>query len=307
MSEVYEVAGMSKQAHHQYFAREGVFAAEVEELAVLVDEIRREHPGCGLEKMYFTLQPKCMGRDKFIEVFMDLGYGVRRVRNHRRTTIPGKLRFPDLIKGMLVDGPNQVWQTDITYFDVRGRFHYIVFIIDIYTKLIVGHQVSDHLRADANMAALRQALRKHKPEPGLVHHSDHGTQYTSKDYLKLLRDSGFHVSMAECAQDNAYAERINGTIKNEYLAYWTIEDLKALKASVARAVKQYNEKRIHNSLPGKTTPMNFLREWVHLSDQERPKVIVYADGNYKLREASSLPEFRPEKGTRAPVCPIILN
>lgn len=305
MSAVYQVAGISKQAYYQYFIRERAFAAEICELIVLVNEIRREHPGCGLEKLYYTLKPETMGRDKFIEAFMDLGYGVRWVKNYHRTTIPGTLRFPNLITGMLVYCPNQIWETDITYFRVVNRFYYVVFIIDIYTKVIVGYQVSDHLRAEANMAALRMALRAKNPDEGLIHHSDRGSQYTSDDYMELLDKNGIIVSMSTCAQENAYAERINGTIKNEYLIHWDIKDFRSLKSSVAKAVRHYNLCRLHDSLPGRTTPVRFSEDYLNLSDQERPKVIVYADGNYKVREASNLPDFRPGTGTRAYVCPII--
>lgn len=305
MNAVYQVAGITKQAYFQYFIRERAFESEIGELIVLVNEIRREHPGCGLEKLYYTLKPETMGRDKFIEVFMDLGYGVRKVKNYQRTTIPGSVRFPNLIEGMLVYGANQVWETDITYFKVVDRFYYLVFIIDIYTKVIVGYQVSDHLRAEANMAALRMALRAEKPAEGLVHHSDKGCQHTSDDYLKLLHENGIIVSMSTCAQENAYAERINGTIKNEYLIHWDIKDFRTLKSAVAKAVRHYNGHRIHDSLPERTNPLQFAADYLNLSDQKRPKVIVYADGNYKVREASNLPDFRPEKGTRAYVCPII--
>lgn len=81
-----------------------------------VDIIREDHPGCGLEKMYRSLQPKYMGRDKFCEIFMDLGYRVRTIKNYRRTTTPTHLNYPNLIEGMEVTRPYQVLQSDITYF-----------------------------------------------------------------------------------------------------------------------------------------------------------------------------------------------
>jgi len=304
MREVYGLAGVSKQAHHQYFGREEAFIAELELLIPQVDLIRRSHPGCGLEKLYFTLNPQCMGRDKFIEVFKELGYGVRRERNHCRTTIPGPLRFPNLITGMLVMAPNRVWQTDITYYQVGERFFYLVFIIDVYTKLILGYQASDHLRAEANQAALRMALRIAKPPAGTIHHSDFGTQYTSREYIRMLHACGMLISMAECAQDNAYAERINGIIKNEYLKHFHITGLAKLKVLLAKAVRQYNERRIHNALPGRTTPSKFAQGIVNLSIEERPKMIVYSQGNHDLRKASSLSDFKPETGLQDLVCPL---
>ncbi len=187
--------------------------------------MREEHPGCGLAKIYENLRPDFIGRDKFVDLFMDLGYRIRRVKNYVRTTIPTHLKYPNLIEGMYVYGPTQVWQSDITYIYINNRFYYIVFIIDVYTRNIVGYRVSDSLRAIANIKALKMALNKLKTKPnGLIHHSDRGSQYVDKGYVKLLKESGIKISMGMRAQDNAYAERINGTIKNEYLKLWIIKD-----------------------------------------------------------------------------------
>ena len=99
-----------------------------------------------------------MGRDKFCDVFMDLGYGVRRVKNYRRTTIPVHLDYPNLIEGIMVTAPYQVVQSDITYFDLGTELYYIVFIIDVYTKEILGYSVSDNMRKEANIKAMKMAL-----------------------------------------------------------------------------------------------------------------------------------------------------
>lgn len=77
--------------------------------------------------MYKTLKPDFIGRDGFIEVFMDLGYRVKKVKNYVRTTIPTHLKYPNLIEGMCIYKKNQVWQTDITYFYLHGKFYYIIF------------------------------------------------------------------------------------------------------------------------------------------------------------------------------------
>mgnify|MGYP000185020569 CR=1 FL=1 len=304
MNRLYRVAGISKQAHHQQLRRDALLSLEIEELIVHIDLIRSEHPGCGLEKLYYTLAPTCMGRDQFIDTFMALGYRVQYRRNYRRTTFAAGNHFPDLIAGALVRSACRVWQTDITYFDANNRFYYLVFIIDIYTKLIVGYCASEHMRAQANIDALKMALHAQKNTQGLIHHSDRGSQYSSKIYLQLLAVHEIIPSMAQMAQENAYAERINGTIKNEYLNYKNIKDIKSLKKEVKAAVKHYNEKRLHNALPERTTPANFAKQLVHLSDQQRPMVIVYAKENYKLRQTSSLNQFRPTTNLLDHVCPM---
>jgi putative transposase len=307
MNAVYQVGGVSKQAVHRYNRSQDNWTDSVNELQVQVDEVRRIHPGCGLEKLYDTLKPSWLGRDKFISTFMDLGYRVKKKPNFIRTTIPTVWRYPNLIAGLLILDKNRVWQTDITYIDVAGRFYYLIFIIDIYTKVIRGYQASDHMRADANLNALDMALREAKHVNGLIHHSDRGSQFVDNRYRNVLRTNGIHMSMGLVAQDNAYAERINGTIKNEYLKYKTINSLTELNKELRKAVNHYNEKRIHKHLPGKQSPRQFEKQLLDLGTQNRPKVIVYTEGNSKIRAALSRPDFNPETEPQVHVCPMVID
>lgn len=185
MNAIYQVAGVSKQAFHQQKQREAYQTILLEELESQVQTLRKEHPGCGLEKMYRSLQPDWLGRDRFVDIFRDLGYGVRKRKNFQKTTIPTHIRYPNLISGMLVMHENIVWQTDITYYYCvsENRFYYLVFIIGIYTKVIKGFGVNNHMRAEANIAALKMAFRSVKePLNHLVHHSDRGGQYIDQQY-----------------------------------------------------------------------------------------------------------------------------
>ena len=162
----------------------------------------------------------------------------------------------------MVSQPSQIWQSDITYISVENRFYYAVFIIDVFSKEIVGYQVSDHMRAEANVNALKQALSSHKAP--LIHHSDRGSQYTYLEYVSLLKQHNCAVSMGLTAQDNAFAERINRTIKEEYLAYWKPKSFSELKYQVKRAVENYNSKRIHMGIK-RNTPNDIK----HLYDQNK--------------------------------------
>lgn len=244
------MVGISKQAVDQYAKRQEVFDTKLSGLVLEADQLRAAHPGCGVEKMYYTLQPDFIGRDRFNKLFMDLGYRLHQKRNYRRTTIASQIYYPNLIQGLKVDHPGKVWQSDITYIQIGDRFYYAVFILDVYTRKIVGYQVSDHMRATANVKALQMALDNHSPPS--IHHSDRGSQYTYKEYVKMIKQTGCKISMGLTAQDNAYAERLNGIIKNEYLAYWKPKTLKQLRQLVDKAVKNYNEKRIHNGIKRKT-------------------------------------------------------
>ncbi len=135
------------------------------------------------------------------------------------------------------------------------------------------------MRAEANIRALQMAFKTRSCDlGGTIHHSDKGSQYIDKDYLKILNDRGMLISMGLRGQDNAYVERINGIIKNEYLKYWTITSLEELRISLDKAVNHYNSKRIHRSLPGRLSPTKFeemikenlekckFNEWIY-SDQ----------------------------------------
>jgi transposase InsO family protein len=165
-----------------------------------------------------------------------------------------------------------VWQSDITYYYVGERFYYVVFIIDVYTKKIVGYQQSNHMRATANIQAMQMALKVN--EAPMIHHSDRGSQYIYNEYIKLLRTNSCEISMALSAQDNAYAERINKTIKEEYLDFWKPKTFEELKKYLEKAVNQYNNIRPHNHL-GKLSPIDFEKKWFNNSLITKPIFTIF--------------------------------
>jgi transposase InsO family protein len=304
LTALYQVAGVSKQAYFQYTQRKERFDQQLYEVLVQVDALRAAHPGCGLDKMYWTLKPEWLGRDRFIEIFKSLGYYIKRPKSYRRTTFSVHSKYENLITGMRLDGPDQLWESDITYFEVEGKFYYLTFIIDAYTKILKGYYASDSLRAEANIEALKMAFRNSdKDLRGLIHHSDRGGQYVDKRYIKLLEDRGIQISMGLIAQHNAYAERINGTIKNEFLTSWDIQTFSQLKRKLKKAVDYYNHKRIHCHLPHRLMPITFLK-WLDLNDQDRPTVTVYAEGRINFDGASSPTKVRPRKRPLVHDCPI---
>ena len=272
MNQLYEAIGISRQAVHKYAHLQSKHDLKMTDLVMQADKLRAVHPGCGVEKMYYSLKPDFIGRDRFVEEFMSLGYRLKRKKNYHRTTIASHIYRPNLIKGMDVDAPSVIWQSDITYIPIGNKHYYAVFIIDVYTKEIVGYAVSDHMRTSANIRALKMALGKHKAP--MIHHSDRGGQYISKDYIKLLELYQTKVSMGLTAQDNDYAERINRTIKEEYLGHRWIRSFAQLKNSVARAVKHYNALRPHLNL-GKKSPAEFTQQWQSMIPELRPKFTIF--------------------------------
>jgi len=277
MNRIYQVIGISKQAVDQYASRQFIFDQKIQCLMIEAEELRKEHPGCGVEKMYHTLKPDFIGRDRFVDVFMALGFRLKRKKNYRRTTYSVSNYYSNLIKGIQVSAPSKVWQTDITYIGIGEKFYYAVFIIDVYTKKIVGYKVSNHMRATANMDAMSMALKENKPPS--IHHSDRGGQYIYKEYIALLKANDCKISMALSAQDNAYAERINRTIKEEYIDYWKPKTFEELKRQMKKAVNQYNNRRPHDNI-GKLSPVDFENKW--LNNQLNPKPIFTIFDNEKL-------------------------
>ena len=107
---LYSTLGISKQAVQQYHHRQMVFNSKISDLLIEVDELRAEHPGCGIEKMYYTLNPDFIGRDRFVDTFMELGYRIKRIKNYHRTTIPVASKYSNLIEGLVVKKNNCVIQ-----------------------------------------------------------------------------------------------------------------------------------------------------------------------------------------------------
>lgn len=103
MNKLYTSIGISKQAVMQYDTRQKTFDKKVEQMILEADELREDHPGCGVEKMYYTLQPGFIGRDRFTELMMELGYRLKRKKNYKKTTIASRIYYPNHIKGMKVD------------------------------------------------------------------------------------------------------------------------------------------------------------------------------------------------------------
>jgi putative transposase len=271
MNSLYKSIGVSKQAVFKYLQKQKIFTQKAKDLLVEAQELRKEHPGCGVEKMYYVLKPDFLGRDRFIELMMELGFRVQYKKNYKRTTYSISNKYSNLIKGYQVNQSSTIWQSDITYYSVGSKFYYAVFIIDVYSKVIVGHKVSDNMRATANVEALQMALSQYKAPK--IHHSDRGSQYIYSEYIKILKDQGTSISMALSAQDNAYAERINKTIKEEYLDYWKPKSFKELIKRVDEAVQNYNHKRIHVHL-NRTTPIKFY-QLCQTKEFKRPVIEIH--------------------------------
>lgn len=277
MNQVYEVVGISKQALHQHRIRQLEGAKKAIEFFEQADTVRKEHPKAGCRKMALDMVCKGWGRDRLEQLFLNNGYRVFYPPNFTRTThSQQELYYPNLIEGLELDNINQVVQTDITYYRVGEKFYYLVFIIDVYSRQIVGYAVSKTLEAEGNIKALNKMLKTRKNDSltEMIHHSDKGSQYIDKDYLKILNQNNIRISMCKQAWENAYSERINKTIKEEYLDAWQINNFATLSRSVTKAVNHYNNKRRHQSLNWQT-PLQFEHDVKNQPFNDRIKMKLY--------------------------------
>ena len=185
---------------------------------------------------------------------------------HRTTDSSGVIRFDNLLIDLEIIQMNQVWQSDITYFEVKQRFYYITFIIDAFSRRIVGYSVSERLTTEQTTLpslkmAVRQRIKQKQMIEGLIFHSDGGGQYYDKEFLKLTGKYNIVNSMCEYAWENGKAERLNGVIKNNYLTHKSISDFKELKKEVDRSVFLYNNEKPHIKLQ-RCTPIEFENSYI---------------------------------------------
>ena len=261
MKDLLQVLGISRQALHQHNLRQMKIRICERVIIEKANAIRERHPKMGCRAMHLLMGDSELGRDRCEELLLAKGFRLKRHRNPFRTTHGQSVyTFPDLIQGLRIRSINRVWQTDITYFiSSNSDVFYLVFIEDVYSRRIIGQAAHEHMRAEANLICLHQAfeLRKGYPLKGLIHHSDHGGQYIDKEYLSALQSRHIKISMCSEAWQNAYSERINGTIKNDYLKAWRIDTLSDLRKALTKAVNAYNHEKPHRNLPGKMSPVRF--------------------------------------------------
>jgi len=258
LNAVFRAVGISKQAFHQKLNRDLGLLEETEQLLVLVRQIREDHPRMSARQMYRLIKPTRLGRDRFEALCFANGFKVFVKRSYQRTTNSlGVTRFNNLLAGIELGGINQVWVSDITYYRIGESFYYLTFILDLYSRVIVGFSVSSDLSTSSTtMAALQMALRHRRVTPGLILHSDGGGQYYSKEWLKLTTKWKIRSSMCETPYENAHAERINGVIKNDYLVGYGPSNLSELIRMTTKAVNKYNGEKPHGSL-GNVSPQAF--------------------------------------------------
>lgn len=206
-----------------------------------------------------------LGRDKFFRILRENGLLIKTKQKRTRTTFSYHHfhKYPNLIKELKVERVNQVIVTDITYLYLRSNdsYAYLFLVTDLFSRKILGFKVSDNLSANSAVEALIIALNNMNDIDDTIHHSDRGIQYCSYDYTGILKEYGIRISMTENSDplENAVAERINKTVKEEFTEEKQISfsNFKEAEIMISQIVKFYNDERPHRSLEMFTPSMAY--------------------------------------------------
>lgn len=230
----------------------------------LVDEltgIYNKSPFFGYRRVKDDLKDKGfeVGRRKVLKLKALLG--LHTLYPKKKTTIPNKQhkKYPYLLKGVSITKPNQVWSTDITYISVGRSTAYLVGVIDWYSRKILSYRISNSMDRSFCIDALNEALEKYgKPE---IFNSDQGSQFTSDDFTKILKDNGIKISMDGKGRwaDNILIERFFRSLKYEEIYLKNYENLKEAKFEIAKYIQFYNTRRKHSSLKYNTPDDVYLK------------------------------------------------
>ena len=256
---------LKRDAYYKYKCRADQRKKVEQQIIHIVKKRRKSLPREGVRKLMkslnddFDKQQLKVGRDALFKVLREHNMLTLRKKYSARTTNSYHrfYKYNNLVKDMKVTKPNQVWVSDITYIRTLNGFCYLALITDMYSRKIVGYDLSDSLELKGCVRALNKALYKKKNINGLIHHSDRGIQYCSNVYTDILKRKKIQISMTEenHCYENAMAERVNGILKDEFYLDQTFMNTAHAKRAAKNAIKLYNEIRLHLSLDFKTPNM----------------------------------------------------
>jgi transposase InsO family protein len=253
---------LTRDAFYKNKRRQGKVLSTTTKVLTFVKDRRKDQPREGGRKLYEALsndafsQEIKIGRDKLFEILRNHNMLVPRKRSYVKTTDSHHRfhKYKNLIKDISITKPHQVWVSDITYIRLVRGHCYLALITDVYSRKIVGFDVSDSLELSGCLRALQKALRAVPRKHALIHHSDRGAQYCSYAYTDVLKAHGVSISMTEenHCYENAIAERVNGILKDEFYLDQCFSNVHTASIACINAIKVYNNKRLHISLSYKT-------------------------------------------------------
>ena len=216
-----------------------------------------------MRKLHHLLTPKFeklgvqLGRDGLFHLLRDHGLLIASPKRGHKTTCANHrfYQYPNRITDLVVDRIHQVFVADITYLQTLDGFVYLALMTDLFSRKIVGFDVSDSLTVEGAIRACKMAIKPVRPLDTLIHHSDRGIQYCCHAYTQLLHSRGIQLSMTQNGDvyQNAVAERVNGILKIDFFLNRTFRSIHQAMTHVKQSVLIYNTERPHLSL-GYQTP-----------------------------------------------------
>jgi putative transposase len=275
MKNLYPIAQLSKQALFKFRKRCQDTDLIKQQVVEECTRIRKDHKRMSCRRMYWRSSVP-VGRDIFEQIGFANGYKIRIKPKAEKTTWSQKIEvYENRIEGRSINGINQILQSDIFYFKVGDKNYYGVTIIDVYSRRLLAVKVSNNLTAIENVRALQMAFtaRQGHSLKGCIFHSDRGVQYISEIQKQIIHDNGLIPSMCKLPQENAYVERVQGTLKYEYIFEHTFK-ASSVQKQMNRLVYLYNNGRPHTEL-GNRTPVEYEKYIQTLPAKDHPMLSIY--------------------------------
>jgi putative transposase len=290
MEVLYDIAGTSRQAFHQWMQPSDYQQNKTQQSAVIAmahDIRKRFLPGSSARAVYTFIRHKHphyndllrgWGKHAFEHLCLHNGLRIEHRRFVPKTTQRGDYVFDNLIEGLAINDINMIWVSDICYiFSSGGQLiGYATTVMDVYSRRLLGLAFSQTMHAAVtSQVVIRQALKVRASYnlDHLIFHSDAGKQYIEKGFLALLASRNIRSSMAESCYENAFAESLNDIIKNHLLPEWDLNSFQELKKNEKFIMNCYNINRSHGSL-NRMTPVEFELSLANLPPCQRTFVNI---------------------------------
>jgi transposase InsO family protein len=237
----------------------------------LVDRERKQLPRIGTRKLYYLIKEDLrnqglkVGRDKLFSLMRLYGLQINPRRRYTQTTMSKHWlrKWPNIIKDKDIVNQDQVWVSDITYIKTQEGNCYLNMITDAYSRRIMGYAIEENMETESMIEALKMAIgQRQNPLIPTIHHSDRGLQYCSKEYVNAAVKNNIRLSMTENGDpyENALAERMNRTIKEEFGMDRKMKSRELVKKLVEESIFLYNNKRPHLALNMKTPDQVYYKK-----------------------------------------------
>jgi putative transposase len=284
--------GVTRQAYYEAQLHESKTSIAHMIVLTLVKDLRKDIPMLGTRKLLFMLTSEFekhgikIGRDQLFDLLRFHGLLMRRRKRMVKTTDSHHWlkKYPNLIKELVPSAAEQLWVSDITYIRTLQGFNYLSLITDAYSRKIMGYALFQTLEATGPLEALVMAVsERQKISPFiLIHHSDRGVQYCSAEYVHILTNEKMAISMTQSGSpyENALAERVNGTIKNDFFPKRVYQNHKEAVKAITRIIHVYNQMRPHASVDYLTPGEAHIKEgpikkrWKHYSKHQKQKEAI---------------------------------